>query len=388
MNGPAMPSVNDQTPLIDQLSERLSQSYEEINVLFRLSHLLGTDSDPPGTIRIACHEIAEVLPLAWLAIWFNNNPDVAPALSGALECSTRLPCHEQQFRCIVSDLCDRYQSGQGLHVLVPGDNQLATLTGAEVLAEPIVNDGKCIGILIGGNKRGDDPDIASGEIQILNAAANFFAVFHENILRFAQQRGQYLGMLRALSATIDAKDPYTRGHSDRVAVLTAKLAGALGLPAIEVEQFRIAGQLHDIGKIGVPEAVLCKVGRLTTEEFAEIKKHPEIGFGILKDIPGMEHILPGVLHHHERWDGQGYPHGLAGEQIPPVARLIALADTFDAMSSARSYRQPMNRTQVVAEIHRVAGSQFNAELAALFISLDFSDFDSMLASAKARASGT
>jgi GAF domain-containing protein len=387
MNGPAMPSANDQAPLVDQLSERLSQSYEEINVLFRLSHLLGTDIDPPGTIRIACHEIARVLPFAWLAIWFNDSHEVAPSLCGALEYSTRLPCHEQQFRSIAGDLCGRYRSDQGPHVLVPGDNQLATLTGAEVLAEPIVNNGKCIGILVGGNKGGDDADIASGEIQFLNAAANFLAVFHENILRFAQQRGQYLGMLRALSATIDAKDSYTRGHSDRVAILTAKLAGALALPAMEVEQFRIAGQLHDIGKIGVPEAVLCKVGRLTTEEFAEIKKHPEIGFGILKDIPGMDHILPGVLHHHERWDGQGYPHGLAGEQIPLVARCIALADTFDAMSSVRSYRQPMNRTQVEAEIHRVAGSQFNAELAALFISLDFSDFDSMLASAKARASG-
>jgi HD-GYP domain-containing protein (c-di-GMP phosphodiesterase class II) len=133
-----------------------------------------------------------------------------------------------------------------------------------------------------------------------------------------------------------------------------------------------------VGKIGVPEAVLCKAGRLTDAEFALVKLHPEIGHRILRDIPMLEDLLPGVLHHHERFDGGGYPHGLAGDRIPLFARVLALADTFDAMSSNRSYRSAMARPMVIAEIARHAGSQFDPALAATFAALDLSDYDAMV----------
>ena len=188
----------------------------------------------------------------------------------------------------------------------------------------------------------------------------------------------FLGTLEALTASIDAKDKYTCGHSQRVALLTAQLAEKAGLDTDQIERCRIAGLVHDIGKIGVPERVLTKKGGLTNKEFAAIQKHPEIGANILKDIPQMEDILGGVLHHHEQYAGGGYPHGIAGDEIPFVARMISLADTFDAMSSSRTYRNAMNRDSVLAEMRRSVGSQFDPELSELFFALDFSLWEQLM----------
>src|SRR5207248_6747070 len=191
----------------------------------------------------------------------------------------------------------------------------------------------------------------------LHAAAQFLSVFCENLSRFAQQRALFLGTLGALTESIDAKDPYTCGHSERVGMLAAMMARSLNLNDRIAELYRIAGLVHDVGKIGVPESVLTKQGRLSPTEITAMQRHPEIGYRILKDIPLLKDALPGVLHHHERFDGFGYPHGLAGENIPYIARVLALADTFDAMSSTRSYRPAMGREQVLAEICRCAGTQ-------------------------------
>jgi HD-GYP domain-containing protein (c-di-GMP phosphodiesterase class II) len=136
--------------------------------------------------------------------------------------------------------------------------------------------------------------------------------------------------------------------------------------------------LHDVGKIGVPEAVLRKPGRLTEEEFALVKEHPAVGHTILRDIAALGPMLPGVLHHHERWDGGGYPHGLAGQRIPLMGRVLALADTFDAMSSNRAYRPAAPRQRVLDEIQRCSGTQFDPELVGIFLSLDFNSFDALL----------
>jgi HD-GYP domain-containing protein (c-di-GMP phosphodiesterase class II) len=137
--------------------------------------------------------------------------------------------------------------------------------------------------------------------------------------------------------------------------------------------------VHDVGKIGVPEAVICKQGRLTDEEFAMIKKHPEIGYHILKDLAPLRDVLPGVLHHHERYDGKGYPHGLAGENIPLIARVLAVADTFDAMSSTRSYRPALPRERVLAEFEKCAGTQFDPIVAKAMLTIDLTEYDRLVA---------
>jgi diguanylate cyclase (GGDEF)-like protein len=176
-----------------------------------------------------------------------------------------------------------------------------------------------------------------------------------------------ISTIQALAAAVDAKDPYTMGHSERVAKYAAELARQVGLAETEVELVYITGTLHDVGKIGVPDAVLQKKGSLNSEDRAVIETHPVLGEVIVKKAPQLSRTLEGVRNHHERWDGKGYPDNLAGEKIPLIARLLALADTFDAMTSDRPYRKGMSPETALSEIANNAGTQFDPELAQVFV---------------------
>ena len=191
---------------------------------------------------------------------------------------------------------------------------------------------------------------------------------------FEDAQSLFVGTLHALTSAIDAKDSYTFGHSERVALLSQMLARAAGIDEPTVERIYLAGLVHDVGKIGVPEKVLCKPGRLTDTEFEQIKMHPDIGGRIIRDIRQMKDLIPGVMHHHERWDGRGYPGRLAEYDIPLFGRVIGLADAFDAMSSDRTYRKALEIDHVLEEIKTHAGRQFDPELAEIFIKLDFQPY--------------
>ncbi|ACX51786.1 metal dependent phosphohydrolase [Ammonifex degensii KC4] len=162
-----------------------------------------------------------------------------------------------------------------------------------------------------------------------------------------------------LIAALEARDPYTRGHSSRVAKLTELLLLELGVGGREAELIHLAAHLHDIGKIGIPDEILHKPGKLTPAEWAKIQEHPVIGYRILSHAPSLKEIAVLVLHHHERWDGKGYPEGLRGEAIPFGSRVIAVADAIDAMLSARPYRPPLTPLDCLAEIERGGGKQFD-----------------------------
>ena len=185
-----------------------------------------------------------------------------------------------------------------------------------------------------------------------------------------EQRAMFDGTLHALIASIDAKDPYTRGHSARVADYAELLARAAGLPAAECERARLCGLVHDIGKIGVSEAVLRKADQLTEEEFKHIAAHPVIGYEILRGIPQMTDVLPGVLEHHERYDGRGYPNGTQGESISRLGRLVCIADSLDAMTTNRTYRTARSLEDALAEIQRCSGSQFDPALCKALAKVD------------------
>jgi diguanylate cyclase (GGDEF)-like protein len=182
-------------------------------------------------------------------------------------------------------------------------------------------------------------------------------------------KDESLATIQALAAAVDAKDSYTRGHSQSVALYASDLAGYLGLSQADVQLIHTAGTLHDVGKIGVPDAILKKPGRLTDEERAVMETHPVLGELIVRKVPSLAGILPGVRHHHERWDGRGYPDSLAGSDIPQIARILALADCYDAMTSDRPYRKGMGADVALAEIERGAGTQFDPELARAFLSM-------------------
>jgi putative nucleotidyltransferase with HDIG domain len=177
----------------------------------------------------------------------------------------------------------------------------------------------------------------------------------------------YLETVEALRLTVEAKDAYTRGHSDRVAYYSRALAKEIGLSEEEQKRIYIGGLFHDIGKIGVPDEILKKAGKLTDDEYSEIKNHPLIGNQIISATSVFEDICPIVKHHHERYDGRGYPGNLKGKDIPLYARISALGDAFDAMTSDRNYRPRLTLQEALLEIQKNCGTQFDPELGLQFI---------------------
>ena len=177
----------------------------------------------------------------------------------------------------------------------------------------------------------------------------------------------YVRSIDAMIKALEAKDFYTRGHSQRVTLYSVAIAEELGMAGQELEDLYRSSVLHDLGKIGVREAVLNKPGRLTEEEFAEIVRHPETAVRILEPIPFFRPLLPAILHHHERFDGKGYPAGLAGRDIPLASRIMTIADTFDAMTSTRAYRMALPVAHAIAEIRHCSGTQFDPDIVPAFL---------------------
>ena len=187
-----------------------------------------------------------------------------------------------------------------------------------------------------------------------------------------------LQAMLTLAQTIDAKDKYTKGHSNRVAEYSKKLAIKLGLSEAEQDTVYFMGLLHDIGKIGIPDNIINKPQKLTDEEFAIIKKHPEIGHDILKNIAEIPNIEIGARWHHERMDGKGYPDGLKGNEIPKLVRIISVADAYDAMTSKRSYRDILPQTYIRSELEKGKNKQFDPEVADAMIQLIDEDTEHLL----------
>lgn len=213
---------------------------------------------------------------------------------------------------------------------------------------------------------GSHIEFGTAEASLMQAAARLLATHGKNFELFREKEKLLIGTLRTMINALDAKDPYTCGHSDRVAQFARQIARTLGLSQQECEEIYVAGLVHDIGKVGVPDHILQKPGSLTKEEFAEIKKHPQIGFDILKHLHPLKYVLPGVLHHHESYDGSGYPFGLVGDEIPLMGRILAVADAYDAMTSDRPYRKGMTTEKAESIIQNGAGGQWDEHCVAAF----------------------
>ena len=184
----------------------------------------------------------------------------------------------------------------------------------------------------------------------------------------------YLESIETLRYTVEAKDTYTKGHSDRVSEFACLIGKKMGLDDDELKKLKIGGLFHDIGKIGIPDSILLKESKLTNEEYSEIKHHPDIGAHILSNATIFKDIIPIVKHHHERYDGKGYPSNLKGEEIPLLARITAVADSFDAMSSRRTYRDNLELKVIMDEIEKNAGTQFDPKVAKVFLDILKNDY--------------
>jgi putative nucleotidyltransferase with HDIG domain len=240
--------------------------------------------------------------------------------------------------------------------------------GVNSICVPLKNKKGVIGV-VNLNRRADSGPFTEDNLKILSTMAHEAASAIENASLYRDVHESYLSTIRALASALEVKDPYTRGHSDSVARWAVAIARRLEMSRQEVEGIEVAAILHDIGKIGIREDILNKHGRLDDGEWAEVKKHPELSSKIINGINFPWDIKPIIYAHHERYDGNGYPLGLRGEEIPLGARIIAVADLYDAMTSDRAYRKGLSRNVIINELKRVAGTQLDPGIVEIFIGM-------------------
>jgi len=236
------------------------------------------------------------------------------------------------------------------------------------MSAPLSVRDKPIGVLaIASAKQGEH--YTEQDAELFGNFAAQVAVSIENTRLYERLQDTYLGAIGSLAAAIEARDPYTVGHSARVTQYAVAIAESMRLPSEEVEELRLAGLLHDLGKIGVPDSILNKAGRLSEEEYSAIKMHPALSMRIIEPLPHLGNLIPIIYNHHERYDGNGYMDGKAGDKIPLGARIIAVADSFEAMTSDRPYRKALSREEAMSELSRNSGTQFDPEVVKHFLIL-------------------
>lgn len=356
---------------VDSLALHLSTTYEEISLLYRLTQNLKITRRDEDLGRLALEWLCEVATAESLAIQLAPLPDASSMDEQGRTEPAWITCGP----CPIG--CDEF-SRLVEYLGVAGETRpvLAnpSITSAEdwpspdvrqMIVVPLTEGQHVFGWLAAFNHRGG-ADFGTVETSMLSSVAAILGIHSGNIELYRQQREFLARVVRALTSAIDAKDPYTCGHSDRVARVAVRIARELGLDQETLDTLYLSGLLHDIGKIGIDDQVLRKPDRLTAEEYEHIKTHTIIGHRILRDLKQLDQVLPVVLHHHEQWDGKGYPHGLSGESIPLLARIVAVADSFDAMASDRPYRKGMSVEKLNAILMGGAGQQWDARVVEAF----------------------
>ncbi|RJQ43237.1 MAG: GAF domain-containing protein [Gaiellales bacterium] len=235
---------------------------------------------------------------------------------------------------------------------------------ASLIALPLISKGQRIGVIC--IYFTQPREFSAGEVSLLTTIANEAAIAIENARIYENLQDAFVGTIRSLAETIDAKDSYTRGHSERVSLYAEAIARGLGINGPELQTIRYAGYLHDVGKIGIPDSILTKPGKLTGEEFAVIKKHPVLSERILRPVNFPFPVQAIVRHHHERYDGKGYPDALCQEEIPLGARILFVADAYEAMTSDRPYRKALSNRMALEELMRNRGTQFDSRVVEVF----------------------
>jgi len=374
---------------MEKVGSELSHVYEELSLLHKLSSNMKVTEHNSDFLQMACDSLTDLVHVEGIAVLLEKVIDDSPrfvlaAGSGLIDIDSNMAA------ILHSRLLD--ELGHGKEALLDSDVEtpykyiwLDNIKSIMVVplfgknssgmgSGQFKENGPCItGFMVAVNRL-DKPDFDTIDMKLFNSVANGCAVFVDNSKLFKDLKELFIGSLKALVSSIDAKDRYTRGHSERVAFISKWIAERLAekqpMDHEEIHRVYLSGLLHDIGKMGVSELVLCKIGRLSDSEFDHIKRHPVIGANILSGIKQMRDIVPGVLCHHERVDGKGYPNGLTDKKIPLIGKIISLADSFDAMTSKRVYRDAMTIEQAMAEIKKGLGTQFDEGIGRVFIESD------------------
>jgi response regulator RpfG family c-di-GMP phosphodiesterase len=355
---------------VRNLSSNLSLTYEELDLVYRLSADIRVNQEPENFLKHVLEQLSNVLDMAGAALVVYPRSDLQKEETTLLVGSMEI--NPDQLRTLVAGhiaprLADETYTWIDNNFQAP---EPTGLSGSlkQILAARLDAGNQTLGVLACFNRTRDDFD--SVDAKLVNSVAAQCATFLSNQRLYSDLEELFWGVLRALTASIDAKDAYTGQHSDRVADLSRAVAEKLGLSEKEREDIYLAGMLHDIGKIGVPEAILRKPGKLDDEEFEQLKKHPALGGQILQGIRQLEGVVSGIVAHHERPDGRGYPAGLTGQDIPIAGRIIAFADSFDAMTSNRPYRDALPMEVVMEELRKGSGGQFDEKIVEIALSLD------------------
>lgn len=360
---------------IEKISTELAHTYEELMLVYNMSTHMRVTQTCANYLQMACDNLTQLVSVEGIAVFLEKKIEGIDRL--VLIAGSGVVTIDQ----VIADILHNrllQEIRNGAEALL--DSQVDRPFKFEwpqsirnILAVPLGHDSRIFGLMVATNIQ-NKPDFDSVDLKLFTCVANQCSVFIDNGRLFGDLKELFIGSLKALTNSIDAKDRYTRGHSDRVAFISRWIAERIAerqpIDDDQIHQIYLAGLLHDIGKIGISESVLCKKGKLTDEERSRIMAHPRIGASILSDIKQMKQIVPGVLYHHEKMDGSGYPEGLKGDQIPLVGKIISLADAFDAMTSRRVYRDAMTIKKACSEIEKGLGTHFDETIGRIFLESD------------------
>ncbi len=248
-----------------------------------------------------------------------------------------------------------------------GADRQSGFTTRNILCVPLMLRDELKGVVEVINRR--EGDFTEDDASVLKCLSNQIAISLENSRLYQEMKSTFQSMVEVLAELIELRDHYTGGHTERVKRYSLLVGERMGLSTEETEALQLAAVLHDVGKIGVRDAILLKGGKLDAEEYKLMSMHAEFGAKVLERVENLNEVIAGIRHHHERFEGGGYPDGLKGEEIPLIARIISVTDTFDAMTTTRPYREALSPDEAVRELHREAGRQFDPEVVKVFVEL-------------------
>ncbi|HVV99840.1 MAG TPA: HD-GYP domain-containing protein [Planctomycetaceae bacterium] len=342
---------------MDQLLEHLEYTYEEISLLHTLTQNLQISRAASELAEMSIERMHGLVKAEGHAIWLDE-----PNGRSNFYVAGHVPFDELGLAQLVA----RFDNHDWTRPLVRNRIR-GSLLGADF---PGLGNLVIVSIAEGTHRSGwlcscnlsDEREFGTVEARLLGSVASILGTHSRNIDLYQQHDELMLSFVRSLVSSLDAKDPYTRGHSERVALIGRRIGEEMGLPEEDLHDIYLAGLLHDIGKIGVDDNILRKPTQLTDDEFKQIQKHPIIGYHIVSGVKNLQRVIPGVRHHHEAYSGKGYPDSLKGDAIPLMARILAVADSYDAMGSDRPYRKGMPLETLEAILRRGAGEQWDANV--------------------------
>jgi putative nucleotidyltransferase with HDIG domain len=357
------------------LTEKLLEAFEELNIFYYVSQVMSNVYVIKDICDIVLNQIIEIIHAekASIAMVDGKNRDHLAIISSygfnGNPKGQRIKIKNSLYNEVIKNQKPLLENDQSQQMTLT-QKKYKYKTNHFVLqplcAMPICINNEIIGVISLSDKIDKQPFTAQ-DVKFLTAIANQMAIVIQNARLVNNLKESFFTTVHSLTAAIDAKDPYTRGHSERVCRYALHIGQIMSLPQAELEKLELACLLHDVGKIGIPENILNKKEKLTDKEWSIIRKHPLKGVEILKSSKQTKSIQAAVRHHHERYDGNGYPDGLTGEQIPLLARIIAVADSFDAMVSDRPYRKKCSEKTAIEEIRKGIGSQYDSKVVWAFL---------------------